>query len=72
MNYRQLDSTEITALKHQGCFSSDWSAIGVSDQFSTDSIRNVWFEGEVKLGKLGGEIVKEGAAGARPSKHAFS
>lgn len=56
MNYRPLDNTEITALENQGCFSSDWSSIGVSDQFSTDSIRNVWFVGEVKLNKLGGEI----------------
>ncbi len=56
MNYRPLNNSEITALKDQGCFSSKWSTISVADQFSTDHIRNVRFLGEVKLGKLGGEI----------------
>ena len=56
MSNRPLNNTEITALQNQGCFSADWSKIFVTDQSSTDRIHNVWFEGEVKLNKLGGEI----------------
>ncbi|MEA3463260.1 MAG: DUF4954 family protein [Bacteroidota bacterium] len=56
MSYRPIDNSEITALKNQGCFSSDWSKIQVTDAFSTDSIYQVRFEGAVKLGRLGGTI----------------
>lgn len=56
MSYRPLNSSEITALKDQGCFSSDWSKIKVTDPFSTDHIHQVRFLGEVKVGKLGGTI----------------
>lgn len=56
MSYRTLNKSEITALQHQGCFSSDWSKIKVSDPFSTASVFQVRFVGEVKLGKLGGSI----------------
>lgn len=56
MNYRPLNNSEKTALEDQGCFSSNWSTISVADQFSTDHIHNVRFLGEVKLGKLGGDI----------------
>ncbi|MCK5135579.1 MAG: DUF4954 family protein [Bacteroidales bacterium] len=57
MNFRSLGNSEIAALQNQGCFSSEWSKISVSEKFSTDHIRNVRFLGEVKIGKLGGEIV---------------
>ena len=56
MSYRQLSNSEITALKNQGCFSSDWSKIEVTDPFSTEAIFQVRFMGAVKLGKLGGTI----------------
>lgn len=54
MSTRSLNNSEITALKNQGCFSSDWSQIGVSDQFSIDHIHNVRFLGEVKIGEVSG------------------
>ncbi len=57
MSSRSLNSSEIAALQKQGCFSSDWSKIIVSDEFSTNPVHNVRFLGEVTLGKLGGEIV---------------
>jgi len=53
MSHRALTNSEITALENQGCFSSDWSKIEVSDPFSTDAIFQVRFVGAVKLGKLG-------------------
>jgi hypothetical protein len=56
MSYRSINSSEITALQHQGCFSSDWSKVTVSDPFSTASVFHTRFVGEVKLGKLGGSI----------------
>jgi len=56
MSARSLSNSEIAALENQGCFASDWSKITVSDQFSTKHIHHVRFLGEVKLGKLGGEI----------------
>jgi len=56
MSHRKLSNTEITALQNQGCFSSDWSKIEVSDSFSTNSIHQVRFMGNVKLGKLGGPL----------------
>ncbi len=57
MSFRPLTHSEITALENQGCYSSDWLKIGVSDPFSTDHIHFVRFLGEVKIGKLGGEII---------------
>ncbi len=56
MSFRPLTHSEITALENQGCYSSDWSKIGVSDPFSTDHIHYIRFLGEVKIGKLGGVI----------------
>jgi len=57
MSHRPLSNTEITALQNQGCFSSDWSKIEVTDSFSTDSIFQVRFMGNIKLGSLGGPVV---------------
>ncbi len=54
MNYRPLDNSEITALKNQGCFSSDWSNITVAEDFSTDHIQGVRFLGNVKIGLVSG------------------
>jgi hypothetical protein len=56
MNHRPLTESEIAALKNQGCFSSDWSKIEVTDPFSTDRVYQVRFEGNIKLGKLGGTL----------------
>ena len=54
MNYRPIDNSEITALKNQGCFSSDWSNITVAEDFSTDHIQGVRFLGNVKIGLVSG------------------
>ncbi len=56
MSHRKLTNSEITALQNQGCFSSDWSTIEVSESFSTDAVHQVRFVGAVKLGKLGGPL----------------
>jgi hypothetical protein len=59
MSYRSLNNSEIAALQSQGCFSSDWSKVSVSENFSSDHIHNVRFLGEVKIGKLGGDIITD-------------
>ena len=51
---RSINDSEITALRNQGCFSSDWTGIKVSDGFSTAHIHNVRFQGDIKLGKVSG------------------
>jgi carbonic anhydrase/acetyltransferase-like protein (isoleucine patch superfamily) len=51
---RSLTDTEITALQNQGCVSQDWSGIQVSDDFSSDLIHQVRFQGKVTLGKTRG------------------
>ncbi len=56
MTLRDLEFSEIAALKDQHCFSSDWSKIRVTENFSSDPIYNVRFKGEVVIGKLGGGI----------------
>ena len=66
MSFRPLTQSEITALENQGCYTSDWSKIGVSDPFSTDHIHYVRFLGEVKIGKLGG-VIKSAAGEHRTS-----
>ncbi|MEN8156053.1 MAG: DUF4954 family protein [Bacteroidota bacterium] len=49
-----MNRTETAALKAQGCFSSDWSKIRVSEEFTTDPVHNVRFRGEVIIGKTAG------------------
>lgn len=50
MNYRDLQKDEITDLVEQGCSAMDWFSVQVKDGFSTSGIRNVQFNGQVKLG----------------------
>ena len=57
MSHRPLNNSEKTALQNQGCFSSDWSKIEVTDSFSTDFVHQVRFMGTVKLGSLGGTVM---------------
>ncbi len=47
---RLLTQHEITLLETQGCTAEDWTAISVSEEFTTAYIHNVHFFGEVLLG----------------------
>lgn len=49
-NRRQLLETEIELLRQQGCHSSDWSGITISEGTDLSRIRNVRFEGTIHLG----------------------
>ncbi len=50
MKYRPLTRQEITSLMQQGCRADDWGNISVKDGFTTGTILNTDFSGEVKLG----------------------
>ena len=48
--YRSLNIDEIEQLQRQGCTAENWRSITVSDNFSTEFIRDVNFYGEVSIG----------------------
>ena len=49
--YRPLHSLEIEQLKGQGCCAENWNLIEVDEDFSADSIRNVEFGKQIRIGK---------------------
>ena len=51
MAYRSLTPTEMADLEGRGCRSTSWALIQVDTEFTTDTLRNVHFDGEVRLGK---------------------
>ena len=50
MAYRNLTIDEITELRDNGCRCGDWQLIWVDNDFTTDNIFNVRFEGEIRIG----------------------
>ena len=46
-----MKESEIEILERQGCFSSDWSKVEIADDTDLNGIRNVYFNGAVKVGK---------------------
>jgi hypothetical protein len=53
-DYRSLKEGEITALEKQGCYCPDWSGIQVAENFRTQYIHRVRFDGQVRVGALNG------------------
>lgn len=49
--YRNLTLNEVAELEEQGCRSTAWSQVWVAQDFVTDNIRNVRFEGEIRIGE---------------------
>ena len=45
-----MNESEIEILERQGCFSTDWSQVTISDGTDLSRIRNVFFNGEVSIG----------------------
>jgi len=62
-NYRNLTRDEIEKLEKQGCKSENWSQVSVIHDFVTDTISNVTFSGNVRLGRLSDQV--EFAGGIR-------
>lgn len=52
-----LNDPQIEQLKANGCRSADWSKITVADGFDPARVRDVCFEGAVKIGSLAGTVV---------------
>jgi hypothetical protein len=50
MKYRNLTKNEIAVLEKQGCIADNWSNITVKSGFEPDTIRNVMFAGDIKIG----------------------
>ena len=55
-NHRELSSKEIKVLQNNGCTAEDWQKISVSPNFSTDSVANCRFSGEIKLGEFANDV----------------
>ncbi|MBC8181063.1 DUF4954 family protein [candidate division KSB1 bacterium] len=57
-NYFQIDEHDIKVLENNGCQAEDWNTVYVSPEFDSTRVRDVVFEGEIKLGGLTGEVVR--------------
>lgn len=57
---RKLTEKEIFLLEDQGCYAEDWSKIEVdNDEFKANSVFNVRFYGNIRIGSLNGRIELE-------------
>lgn len=54
--YRQLSLSEIATLESNGCSAENWNEIEVGSGFSAANMRNVLFEGRVRLGANGSRL----------------
>ncbi len=54
--YRKLFDVEIGQLVHQGCSSTDWNLVSVSNDFIPDSIENSKFTGHIRLNSFTGTV----------------
>lgn len=54
--FRNLTVSEVESLIVNGCDATDWGQVKVADSFNTQYVKNVQFEGEVKVGKLGDSL----------------
>lgn len=52
MEYRQLDEKEIRQLEDNNCWAEDWQRVMVADDFNPNTVKNVTFYGNVKLGSF--------------------
>ena len=60
MEFRNLTNEEICILDAQNCFCEDWKKISVSEDFNAKFCRNVQFSGNIKIGKTGVKIERNG------------
>ncbi|MHC4221611.1 MAG: DUF4954 family protein [Planctomycetota bacterium] len=54
--YRDLTQETIKTLESNGCSCTDWSLVKVADGFDAASVRNAYFQGDVRIGDLSGTI----------------
>lgn len=53
---RNLNQEEIKKLEMQNCIADDWSKIQVNEEFNIKYVSNVRFHGNIRIGKLNGNI----------------
>ena len=58
--YRGLNAQEIDVLLQNGNSSSDWSKLKVIIDFNPQFVSRCHFEGEVRIGTLGRQIIIDG------------
>lgn len=58
--FRKLTIAEIERLENQGCTSSGWEQVEVSEGFSADYICNTRFSGRIRLGAFTKEFILPG------------
>ncbi|GMO22843.1 MAG: DUF4954 family protein [Termitinemataceae bacterium] len=56
--YRRLNEAEINALKANGNTSANWDDFFVSEPFEADFVRNSFFAGRVRLGRLQAGLIR--------------
>ena len=54
--YRSLQDEEIGQLIHQGCSSTDWNLVQVSNDFIPDRVENGKFTGNIRLNSFNGSV----------------
>lgn len=54
--YRTLQDEEIGQLIHQGCSSTDWNLVQVSNDFIPDRVENSKFTGNIRLNSFSGSV----------------
>jgi len=55
-NYFQIEEKDILILENNGCQAEDWSTVFIAPKFDAAKVKDVVFEGEIKLGSLTGEL----------------
>ena len=55
-SHQNLTQEQIETLQSQGCTAGDWGKVLVADNFETSRIKNAYFSGQVKIGKIDGEV----------------
>ncbi len=59
--YRRLSEKEIKTLELQGCSAGNWNNVEVTGPFLAERLKNVQFEGKVRLGSNTGKVeIQEG------------
>ena len=58
--YRNLEKVEIQTLEAGGCSAEIWAQVKVADGFDASRVRNVAFQGEVRIGALAGMVSLNG------------
>ena len=51
-SHRNLCAQEINELKQKGCTAEDWSKVVVGNNFSTESVANCRFTGDIVIGEF--------------------